>query len=138
MIVAAVDQSDRAVMIVERARDLADAYGVPLHVVHVEEFSVGNLQTDWNQDTTDVEDVRRAARDVASEAGRRADAGDFEAIGLVGDPAEEITRYATEQDAEYIVVSGRKRSPVGKALFGSVTQSLLLDADRPVVAVMAE
>ena len=59
----------------------------------------------------------------------------FEAVGLEGNPAAEILEYSTARDAEYIVVSARKRSPVGQAVFGSVTQSLLLTADRPIVAV---
>lgn len=41
-------------------------------------------------------------------------------------------------DADYIVVVGRSRSPVGKALFGSVTQGVLLHAECPVLAVMVE
>lgn len=55
-----------------------------------------------------------------------------------GDPAEEILETAAEIDAETIVMSGRKRSPAGKALFGSVTQSVLLGADRPVTVTMRE
>lgn len=50
-----------------------------------------------------------------------------------GDPAEQILGAADEADANLIVVSGRKRSPTGKALFGSVTQSVILNADRPVM-----
>jgi nucleotide-binding universal stress UspA family protein len=50
-----------------------------------------------------------------------------------GDPADQILDAAEDEDADLIVVSGRKRSPTGKALFGSVTQSVILKADRPVM-----
>lgn len=50
-----------------------------------------------------------------------------------GPPTEGITELAEEIDADEIVMGGRKRSPAGKVLFGSVTQSILLDADLPVV-----
>jgi nucleotide-binding universal stress UspA family protein len=50
----------------------------------------------------------------------------------VGDPAETILAVAEEMGADMIVLGGRKRSPLGSLLFGSVTQSVMLDADRPV------
>ncbi|WP_436347121.1 universal stress protein [Natronorubrum sp. FCH18a] len=49
------------------------------------------------------------------------------------DPAETILEVAADVDADSIVICGRDRSPAGKALFGSVTQSVLLSADRPVI-----
>jgi nucleotide-binding universal stress UspA family protein len=52
-----------------------------------------------------------------------------------GDPAECILELAADIDASAIVLGGRKRSPVGKVLFGSVTQSILLTADRPVTVI---
>jgi nucleotide-binding universal stress UspA family protein len=55
-----------------------------------------------------------------------------------GDPAETILRFADELDADLISVSGRKRTPAGKALLGSVSQKVLLDAERPVLHTAAE
>ncbi|MFB6298512.1 MAG: universal stress protein [Salinirussus sp.] len=48
-------------------------------------------------------------------------------------PSEGILDIAGEVGADEIVMGGRKRSPAGKVLFGSVTQSVLLETDLPVV-----
>ncbi|HYH26004.1 MAG TPA: universal stress protein [Blastococcus sp.] len=52
-----------------------------------------------------------------------------------GEIADEVLRVAQETDASVIVIGMRKRSPVGKLLMGSSAQRILLDADRPVLAV---
>jgi nucleotide-binding universal stress UspA family protein len=52
-----------------------------------------------------------------------------------GELSDEILRVAMEADASVIVIGLRKRSPVGKLLMGSSAQRILLDADRPVLAV---
>lgn len=53
-----------------------------------------------------------------------------------GDPATHIVEIATEIDADRIVMAGRKRSPTGKALFGSVTQSVILNSPIPVTVAI--
>lgn len=52
-----------------------------------------------------------------------------------GDLADEVLRVAEEVAASVIVIGIRRRSPVGKLLMGSSAQRILLDADRPVLAV---
>jgi nucleotide-binding universal stress UspA family protein len=49
-----------------------------------------------------------------------------------GDPARVILDAADEVDADLVVLGGRKRSPLGSFLFGSVSQAVLADATRPV------
>jgi nucleotide-binding universal stress UspA family protein len=48
---------------------------------------------------------------------------------------EGIVDLAADVDADLVVVGGRRRSPVGKAMFGSVTQSVVLDSPVPVAVV---
>lgn len=55
-----------------------------------------------------------------------------------GDPATEILAAANEIDADHLVLGGRKRSPRRSLLFGSVTQEVMLDADRPVTITGGE
>lgn len=50
-----------------------------------------------------------------------------------GDPATAIIDAAEAEDVDAIYIAGRKRSPTGKVLFGSVTQQVTLNTDRPVV-----
>ncbi len=54
---------------------------------------------------------------------------------VVRDVAEGVVKAATETGASLIVVGVRHRSPVGKALLGSVAQRVILDAPCPVLAV---
>lgn len=75
----------------------------------------------------------RAAVDELEEAGIA-----NEVVETSGDPAEEIQDRAEELEADLVVVGGRKRSPAGKALFGSVSQSVILQSDRPVMVTGAE
>lgn len=135
-IVAGVERLDRESNAVIEGRKHADAFGEDLHVVHVlSQSAFRDLEQNSLSDTgttVPVDDVRAFAEETADEVASRT-TDDFEAVGLVGDASDELVRYANEQDASYICVGGRRRSAVGKALFGSVTQDVLLNAECPVV-----
>jgi nucleotide-binding universal stress UspA family protein len=122
-VVVAVDENE------ERAVECAEAVvGLPgdpgdLSVAVLHSF----VDNPSGASATQVGSVR-AVRDMLDEAGI-----DFVVEESSGDPAEEILELAEDRDADLIVVAGRKRSPAGKALFGSVTQTVILNADRPVL-----
>ncbi|WP_251328471.1 universal stress protein [Haloplanus pelagicus] len=72
----------------------------------------------------------RAAREVLEEADV-----DVETQGLTSPPAEGIVTLAEDGGFDEIVLAGRKRSPAKKAILGSVTQSVVLNATQPVTVV---
>ena len=132
---------------IETGVDLAGAYDDELQVLHVipehdADQHFQDLQTipEFRDLSWDVE-LDRAA-DVADGLVRNVLGDDVPSFvspaGRTGDPAEEIVSAADSLDARFVVVGGRKRSPAGKAVFGSVTQAVILNADRPVVTVMAD
>ncbi|OIB58790.1 universal stress protein [Natrialba sp. SSL1] len=81
-------------------------------------------------DEDEFPDAVLAVRDELTAAGIEPDL-----VRRHGDPAAEIIDYANEVPADAIVLAGRKRSAVGKAVFGSVTQDVILNADQAVTVV---
>lgn len=144
-IIVAVDGTVRDDAIVKTGYDLAKAYQETAYILHVvpeEEFDAHLEDILSSQQRADYSfrqeesSASRLALDIAESSLEDFDPELVESIGRVGDPVNEIFRLADEKDAGYIVVGGRKRSPVGKAMFGDKTQQLLLDSERPVVTVM--
>lgn len=139
VVVAAVDRTDRSVAVMREATALAEAFDEPVHVVHVMttgQFVDMGMTKAQSEEHVDMDEVREVAAEVAEDATADLDRP-HEAVGLVGQPANRVVQYANERDARYIVVAGRKRSPAGKAIFGSVSQSILLNAECAVVSTMA-
>ena len=139
VIVAAIDRSDRATDVVNEAEALATAFDDTVHVVHVltrsEFVDLGRTKAEAG-DSINMDEVRKVAADIA--ASHTPDvAVPTESVGLVGDPASQVSTYASDNEARYIVVAGRKRSPAGKAIFGSVAQSIILSAKCPVLSTVS-
>lgn len=141
VIVAAVDRSEHAKRVVSEAETLAEAFDDTVHVLHVMSRSeFRDLQRENFEESgeaVDMERVRELAAEHAAQAAEDVDRP-HEVVGRMGDAKTDVLAYVDNQDARYIVIGGRKRSPAGKALFGSVAQSILLNADHPVVTVIRQ
>lgn len=88
----------------------------------------GRVSSEELFDETDFPETVDIALEILEEAGISADKQ-----RVHGSPTEEILAMADQLDADLIALTGRKKSPTGKVLFGSVTQSVLLDSDRTVL-----
>lgn len=78
-------------------------------------------------DATRLKSVARATEALES--------AEFEVVveQSSGDAVREILDAAETFDADLLSLAGRRKSPTGKALFGSVAQQVSLRSDRPVL-----
>ena len=132
---------------VETVLELPAAAGdLAVDIVHVHD-DVSTADTEWVAGDTFsetyaeemAESIRETDRIPASveTAVDRLESTDIEFTvhERTGDPAEEILELAAELDSDVIVLGVDQRSPVGKVLFGSVAQAVVLNSDRPVTVV---
>lgn len=108
------------------------------HVLNLENY---RESIERNDEAIDMESIREFAAKQAEEAAENINYP-YETIGRVGDASSDVVSYAKKHKARYIVIDkaryivigGRKRSPAGKAVFGSIAQSILLNAESSVVS----
>jgi nucleotide-binding universal stress UspA family protein len=141
-VIVAVDDTDHVSTVLAQAATLASDLDEPLTVLHVLPRSelVEVLEKEVEgQAPADNYEVQRVGEGIVERAAADLDSihdpGAIEVEVRVGDPADVIVTYADEVDARYVVIGGRRRSPTGKALFGSVTQRVMLSASVPVLNV---
>ena len=59
-----------------------------------------------------------------------------ELLSRAGDTVSTVLQVADELDVDGIYVGGPRRSPTGKAIFGSVTQQVILNSEVPVTVTI--
>jgi nucleotide-binding universal stress UspA family protein len=142
VILAAVDEKARSKRVLTLAYDLAAKYDetlIALHVVPREEYNAHrkSIKQIPGFDDFSIDQQSRSAekfsRELAEQTIEDLDWEQFEPRGRVGEVAEEILAETARAEPRFLVISGRRQSPTGKALFGNTTQQLLLNADCPVV-----
>lgn len=132
-IVVAIDDSDAARGAVDAAIALAARQRAALHVVHV------LAPPNWNEGgvprrplTTEEEHALRRAEAHAAE---REVELQVELLVEEASPAETIADYAERVDADLVVIGSRRRTGIGAAVLGSVSQGVVHHATRPVLVV---
>ncbi|GCF16024.1 hypothetical protein Harman_39590 [Haloarcula mannanilytica] len=56
-------------------------------------------------------------------------------LGILGRIPDDILDIAEEWNSDHVFITGKKRSPAGKMLFGDQAQKLILDFDGPVTII---
>jgi len=118
-----------SLMTADEFRDAREA----LDVVAEEE------QTSYD-DSVVIDAAKRQARDTAEAVLADVDV-DWQVVGArIGDgetEADRILDVAGDNDIDHVFMTGQKRSPTGKAVFGDRVQSIILNFDGPVTSLLA-
>ncbi|UWG47080.1 Nucleotide-binding protein, UspA family [Halanaeroarchaeum sp. HSR-CO] len=123
------DDNDRAKRQARHVRNLPCASeAIEVTITHARTGREKQVTAEMQQPDR-VESVRRA-KEILEDADIAVATQD-----VSSPPAEGIVSLATEGNFDEIVISGRKRSPTEKAILGSVTQSVILEADQAVTVV---
>jgi nucleotide-binding universal stress UspA family protein len=110
-------ETNRARLQAEAIAELPGYDEIHAILVHVFEGEGGDIES---------VDAVNEARSIFEEAGI-----EVTLEGVTGDPPIALLDAAARHDANCLCVAGRKRSPTGKVIFGSVTQDVIMGADRP-------
>jgi nucleotide-binding universal stress UspA family protein len=145
-ILVAVGPSDaeQTERLAEAAAEIAGPTGARVVLGHVftdDEYAeaLDNLEFDVTSSEVRPDDVARRHRTIRDiQSVLKGTVEDIEVRGAVGDHADEIVALAEAVDADRVMVGGRKRSPAGKAVFGSVAQEVMLSAPCPVTFVRSD
>jgi nucleotide-binding universal stress UspA family protein len=141
---AVVGPTETAKTLTREAGELAAGVGATLTLLSVadedryDEQREQLAQVTRGDSTYSVGQAVEGARAYAGDIGREVLDGvdvEYEAVGTVGDRAETVLSEARKRGCDHVFLTGRKRSPTGKALFGDDTQRIILDAEIPVTVV---
>lgn len=114
-----------------------DLTAVVTHIFDEDEVDSTNENLDIDG-RADVDELARRKSGVDAAVKRLAAADiDTEIRGVEhqDDPAAAIVDVIDQEDADRVYMYSRKRSPAGKAIFGSTLQQVVLNARVPVVVV---
>lgn len=128
----------RAPELAETVLEIADPLDATVVIGHAfteEEYEDVRADLGFEARAGDVDPDEFAARrpPVPDLADRFEEAGvEYEIKGALGEVSTKVVDMAIDVDADRMVVGGRRRSPAEKAVLGSVSQEIILQAPCPV------
>ena len=147
-ILTAISGDDDVDKLIQIGLEISEGLDLQLAVVHVasaddfesyrEEMENVPGMSEYSIEQREDNATRTAERLVDTAVPKDSIPEDILYLGKVGEPTDEVLVAAEETDARYLVIGGRKRSPTGKAVFGSVSQSILLNAEIPTISIMGK
>ena len=133
-IVVGFDQTEQSHRALERAAELAQAFGGRIIVTSVAPVQYYAMRSGGPTGPSETVDERRGLLEEARSA-LEAQSVQAEYVPAAGEPADTIVELAHERGAEMIVVGTREPGIVKRLLTGSVSQEVARHAECDVLIV---
>ena len=127
-ILVGYDGSKVADDVIKLAHKHAKAFEAEVHIMTSLEQSAGLKKEEIDKAESKLEKLATSlkADEIACE---------IQAAVSYQSPGEDLVQFAIEKGVDEIIIGVRRRSKVGKLVFGSTAQYVILEAPCPVVAV---
>ncbi|WP_181686027.1 universal stress protein [Halorhabdus salina] len=148
-LVVVMDGSEREMDLLETATEFSDCRGAELLVLRTASpadydqmaetmETIGEIEQRSYSDDELREGLKSDATSAAEEATDGTDVATEVRLAIVEDDerADTILSTARDNDCDHVFLVGQRRSPTGKALFGDVTQEVILNFDGEITLSM--
>ena len=134
-----IDFSECSEMVFPNALEMAKKFGARLHLLFVARDISYLTAIDVSRDVlmNTVSEVARAGENkMEAFCGKHmGDFSNYETKVVMGSPAEDILKYATEKGIDLIILGTHGRKGMDRILMGSVTDHVIKHASLPVLTV---
>ena len=96
---------------------------------------VRSISTKRANDVVSVEGIEADLESAGQSVSATGLAVDTHLLIRGGTAGEDLTAFANEKRTDYIIIGIKRRSKVGKMIFGSTAQYVILNAECPVITV---
>lgn len=142
VVVTDTDRSDRLLRKAGEIAATGETELVLLSVARTESYeqtheavaSIGSSDLVYTLEQAEESEKRRLTR--AAKAAFEGVDVDYHPVVVFGREVDSILDVADAYGCDHLFIAGRRRSPTGKALFGDLTQQVLLSYDGPVTVLL--
>ncbi len=127
-ILVGLDKTKIANEIIKLARKHAKAFNADVHIMI-------SLKQSPELKKSDIDNVDNELEKIVKSLKADGIKCETQAAVSVQSPGEDLVQFVTDNDIDEIIIGIRKKSRVGKLLFGSTAQHVILNAPCPVVSV---
>jgi nucleotide-binding universal stress UspA family protein len=138
-IVVPIDGSEHSKMAIEKAKELATAFGSSVVLLHVNEFTrySASLATGAAILERDRKLFDEKSESLVEEAKKAFDGTGIsvEAVMLKGSAADKIVEYLDANDCDLVVMGSHGMSGLRRFTIGSITHKVMVQINNPLLIV---
>ena len=131
-----VDGSQSAEVAIEMVRKMAASFGAKIYVINVVELRrEGAIHEAYIYGGDVIKQFQTFSENIIKDISQKLEGYDFEAVSVVGHPADEILNMANEKDVDVIVMATHGMTAMRRFLVGSVTNYVVHHSKKPVLVI---